>query len=302
MVSPIPEPWKLLAWNGVSLRVPPHWEVNLLDRSYLQLDDGMGPVMEIKWQQLRGRFSHKAHLRKLANFSPIASNLDFQQRPLPEKWHRALRKFEAQSFEWHGAKISGEGAIIYCTTCRNAILIQFYQNTGRNDPLVPVGVLGSLRDHSEDGRVEWAVFGLRALIPERFDLLHHRFHPGHYQLVFKGRRQRLHLSRWGPAGVLLEDGDLLGWFEKRCEDFSWCSASSLKKIDYGENPAIQGQSRWSDSFARRLWGGVTRKLPHVWVRIWHLSAHNQILGVGTRGLRPVDEPLLEEICRSYEMV
>ena len=69
----------------------------------------------------------------------------------------------------------------------------------------------------------------------------------------------------------------------------------------GENQALQGQSQSVDSFAGRLWGRMTRKLPHFWVRIWHLDTHNQILGVGARGLRPLNESLLEEICLNYEM-
>ena len=121
MVFPPLESWKVLAWNGVSLCVPPHWEVNLLDTSYLQLEDGIGPVMELKWQQLRGKFSHEAHLRKLAKLSSVGSRVTFKETVLPEKWQQALGKFEAQSFEWHGPTASGEGAILYCRSCQKEI-------------------------------------------------------------------------------------------------------------------------------------------------------------------------------------
>ena len=40
------ESWKTVAWNGLSLRVPPQWEVSTLATSYLQLDDEVGPVLE----------------------------------------------------------------------------------------------------------------------------------------------------------------------------------------------------------------------------------------------------------------
>ena len=43
-----------MAWNGISMRVPSQWEVSFLAKSYLQLDDGMGPVLELKWQQVKG--------------------------------------------------------------------------------------------------------------------------------------------------------------------------------------------------------------------------------------------------------
>jgi hypothetical protein len=272
-----------------------------LDKFYVQLDDGMGPVMEMKWQQLKGTFSHETHLRRLAKFSSGASKLKVRQVPLSEKWQQALGKFEVLSFEWLGPKVGGEGAILYCRSCQKASLIQFYRRAGRDDPLVHVGVLNSLRDHSEDNRVKWAMFGLRASMPERFALLRHRFRPGHYELVFQDRQERVYLSRWGPAGVLLEDGDLQNWFERRCRDFRWCRTPWFRKIEHGDNPTIQGQSQRRDRFGARLWARTTGKLPHFWFRIWHLQAHNQILGVGACGLRPVDGPWLEEICSSYEM-
>ncbi len=301
MLYSTPKEWKLVAWNGVSLRVPPQWEVSSLATSYLQLDDGMGPVLELKWQQLKGFFSHKAHLKKLARLSRSAAGLHFRETPLPKIWRQALPNFEVQSFVWKGPEISGKGAILYCSACQRATLLQFYQKRGRDESLIPMQVLQSFKDHGEDSRVIWALFGMHALLPERFALVHHRFHPGHYQLEFRCRREQLYLSRWGPADVLLTDGDLLDWFEKGCKEFRWCDAAWLKKHTYDDNLALHGQSQRSDTIALRLWARVTRKLPHFWLRIWHLSGYNQILGVGARGLKPLDKAMLEEMCSNYEM-
>lgn len=302
MADSTPELWKLLAWNGISLRVPPHWEVSSLATSYLQLDDGDGPVLELKWQQLKGSFSHKSHMRKLARFSGAGSGVNFQQRSLPERWRQLLQGFEAQSFEWHGQEIGGEGVILYCTMCQKATLLQFYQRMGVNDPLVTLQVLNSFRDHSEDGWVTWSLYGLRALMPHRFVLVSHSFHPGHYQLAFQHGHEHVTLSRWGPADILLKEGDLLDWFENRCREFRWCMTSSFRKHNFRGNPAIGGQSRRSNGPGARLWAQVTRKLPHIWIRIWHIPTSNQILGVTARGLKPLDEKTLEEICSNYEVV
>jgi hypothetical protein len=261
----------------------------------------MGPVLELKWQQLSGSFSHKAHLRKLARLSRSAVGLSFQETPLPEKWRQALSNFEAQSFRWQGPEIGGKGVILYCKACQKATLLQFYQKKGRDGRALPIEVLDSFQDHGEDGGVIWALFGLNALIPQRFALVRHRFHPGHYQLEFFYRRERVYISRWGPADVLLKERDLLDWFEKDCGEFRWCNGVSLRQDDYGGNPGLYGQSRFSNTVAARLWAWATRKAPHIWLRVWELPANNQILGVVAAGLKPLDESMLEEICSNYEM-
>jgi hypothetical protein len=291
-----------VAWNGLSLRVPPQWEVSSLAVSYLQLDDEVGPVLELKWQQIKGVFSFKTHLKKLSQLSTSTPGVDFQKIPLPQDWQQALRNFEVQSFVWQSSEVSGKGAILYCSECQKAILLQFYQKQGRDDPSIPLEILHSFRDHSEDGMVPWALFGLRALIPQRFALVRHRFHPGHYQLEFQHQKEHLFLIRWGPADLLLQDDDLLAWFHERGGELNWCHAADMRACKYHGKPALQGQSQVSIASASRLWARMTKKFPHIWVRVWHLASRNQILGVAARGLMPLNEQTLEEVCSNYEMV
>ena len=295
------ESWKLVAWNGVSMRVPPQWEVSSLGTSYLQLEDEIGPVLELKWEQLKSFFSHKAQLKKLARISSSTPNVDFEVTSLPEGWRQALRGFEAQSFKWQEHELSGQGVILHCRRCGKATLLQFFQKRGRDEAHVPLGILHTLQDHRDDGMVVWSLFGLQAITAQRFGLVRHRFHPGHYQLEFQDGKEQISLSRWGPADVLLKGGDLLEWFEKTCGEFYGSNAAVIERHSYNGNRALQGKSQRLDTFASRLWARITRKLPHVWIRVWHLAPHNQILGVVARGLKGLDETMLEEICTNYEM-
>ena len=293
--------WKTVAWNGISMRVPSLWEVSFLAKSYLQLDDGMGPVLELKWQQVKGVFSHQDHLQKLARHSRSVTGLSFQQTSLPEEWRQALRHFETQCFEWQGGEIKGKGVVLYCPASQQASLLQFYQQRGVDGSEVHLGVLDSFRDHCEQGMLRWSLFGLNALMPKSFELVRYRFEPGHYQLEFKDPQKCVDLNRWGPADLLLRKSDLRHWFEKRCNELGWCRVASIREQNYQGRPALHGKNRGSDTPAVRLWARISRKLPNVWVRIWHLSSQNQILGVAARGLKSLDEPLLEEICRNYDM-
>ena len=293
--------WKTVAWNGISLRVPPQWEVSSLTKSYLQMDDGLGPVLELKWQQVRGVFSHQDHLKKLARHSKSVAGLRFQQTSLPEEWRQALRHFETKCFEWHGGGINGKGVVLYCPSSQQASLLQFYQQGDLVSPEVHLGVLDSFRDQCEQDMVRWSLFGLSALVPKSFELVTYRFEPGRYQLEFKDRQQCVELKRWGPADLLLRDTDLLHWFEKSRRELDCCRLTGIREDNYQGRPALYGKSGGWDSPAARFWARISRRLPYVWIRIWHLSSQNQILGVVARSLKSLDEQLLEKICRNYDM-
>ena len=294
--------WKTVAWNGIRVQVPSQWEVSSLAKTYLQLDDGVGPVLELKWQQVRGVFSHQDHLKKLARHSRSVAVLSFQQTSLPEEWRQALRHFQAKCFEWQGGEVNGKGVVLYCPTSRHASLLQFYQRRDLGGSEVGLlGVLDSFRDQCGQDMVRWSLFGLNALMPKSFELVRYRFEPGHYQLEFKHRQERVELKRWGPADLLLRESDLLHWFEKNCKELHWCRLTDIRGAYYRGRSSLYGKSRGSDSLAARLWARISRKLPNVWTRIWHLSSQNQILGVVAGSFESLDEYLLEEICRNYDM-
>jgi hypothetical protein len=293
--------WKTVAWNGISMQVPSQWEVSFLAKSHLQLDDGRGPVLEVKWQQVRGVFSHQDHLKKLARHSRSVPGLHFQQTSLPEEWRRALSHFETQCFEWQGKNINGKGVVLYCPASQQASLLQFYRQRGVDGSEVHLGVLDSLQDQCEQDMVRWSLFGLNALIPKSFELARYRFEPGHYHLEFKKPPDCIDLKRWGPADLLLKKSDLRHWFEKRCTELAWCRLTVIREQNYHGRPALYGKSRDSNNLARRFWARLAKRSSNVWFRIWHLSSQNQILGVAARSLKALDTSMLEEICENYDM-
>jgi hypothetical protein len=113
--------------------------------------------------------------------------------------------------------------------------------------------------------------------------------------------EHLYLSRWAPADLLLKEGGLLHWFEKSCGELELCKSTRIRQQIYQGHSALYGQRKGPDSTAKKLWARMTKRPPNSWVRIWHLAARNQILGVASRGLNPLDEYMLEEICRNYDM-
>lgn len=121
---------KHLEWNGISLSVPCDWEPGRIGVRHLLLESDRGPAMEVKWGAVKGRFSHRAHLRRIGR-QRRRDEADVREWPVPDSWMQALASFDALGFRWDSAEISAQGAILYCPACRTATLIQFFKPAGR---------------------------------------------------------------------------------------------------------------------------------------------------------------------------
>ena len=144
--------WREVAWNGVRFETPATWVPASIGSRYLLFEDRSGPTLEIRWEPVRGKFSHAAQLKRLSAGRGRKPSRPAAAVDLPASWAAALNRFEAAGFSWCGERLGAQGAILYCPVCRQASLIQlFRQGKGlrRRDT---EHILTSLRDHV-DG--EW---------------------------------------------------------------------------------------------------------------------------------------------------
>lgn len=285
-----------MAWNGIRFMAPVNWQVGTIGTRYLMLEEESGPVLEIKWARIKGAFSHKAHLHRLATLHGRNLGKAVRESPLPPGWKKALGGYSAKAFSWHGKTVSGKGVILYCPTCQNATLIQFYHRDASKAENVSERLLASLRDHRQDNQVVWSVFDIRATIPNTFHLVRQRFEPGIFELEFMSKGQKVTLYRWGPASILLCDRDLVQ-FARAMLHISQVEPRSLslagrKAVEWNVTPP---PSRWA-----HLWGRMKAKPSFQWYRLWHLEEKNCIFGVRIEGKRPLDTPFLDRICVGYE--
>lgn len=289
--------WKEIAWCGVRFKTPADWQLSRIGMRYLALEDEYGPVMELKWAPVRGQFSRKAHLKKLASLQKKRLRKSIQAKPLSEAWQSALADFEAGEFSWQADSICGRGLLLFCPTCRNATLIQFFQKPSAEDDSVATDILNTFSDHRTDGQILWAVYDIRALVPEAFLLKRYRFEAGRYELDFARGSQHVILQRWAPASVLLRNQDLVQ-FAKTIARFGKTepvagSMDGCQTVEWSVLPSGAGQ-RWLARFKR--------KASFYWLGLWHLEAKNRIMGVRAEGKKPLDTELLGRIFTHYETV
>ena len=286
--------WKQVAWNGISLDVPQTWEIAEIGVRHLILEDDSGPAMEVKWGPVKGKFSHRAHLKRIGAFQTQKLKKTVKEWTLTPQWEDALSGFQTSGFSWHTDTKTGRGVILYCPVCRKAALIQFLQSRATFSEQIPLMVLKTFQDHRDDDQVAWSVFDIRAMMPAVYQLVSHRFEPGNFELAFERGSQKIFLYRWAPASVILSDQDLMQ-FAETVSDFS---AVDPVPVDMDGGSAVE-----MSLSPRVIWFSRFRAKPSFhWMGVWHLENKNRILGVKMQGKRAFDTQILDRICADYESI
>ena len=287
--------WRQLAWNGIQFKVPAQWEVGQIGARHLILEDEAGPVMEVKWGPVKGAFSHRTHLKRLAALQSRRSKISVAKWILPPPWEAALTDFEAGGFLWQSPEAGGRGAILFCPTCRTATLIQFFVDSSVKRESVFLAVLKSFRDHSRDGWLAWSIFDIRATLPQSFQLERFRFEAGKFELAFSAGRQHIFLHRWAPAAALLAGHDLIG-FAGSIPEFARGAPRTLT-MNHGD--VIEWEILPANDWRQKL-GRFKIKSSFFFYRMWLLDEKNRIFGIRAEGKHPVDVELMKQICEQYE--
>jgi hypothetical protein len=290
--------WRQIAWNGVRFDTPMDWEIGKIGYRYLLLESSSGPVMEVKWAPVKGKFSLRSQLKHLAAAQGRQLRKNLREEKLPAEWARVIDGYDSLGFAWQTDSIGGRGAVLYCPGCRKAVLLQFFETTGQR-PFTQAGrVLASFEDHTEGQKTLWSVFDIYAEVPATYHLKRFRFEAGAYELSFANRQSQLTLQRWGPAAVLLKDGGLEG-FEQRCLGLSAKRSVTFKK----RSPlTVELEDGPPSGLFPRLYRRLQRYPFYRCLRLWYEVDKNRILGVRFEGRQPIEAGVLDGICKTYATV
>ena len=251
--------------------------------------------MEIKWASVKGSFSHKRHLKRLIASQSRKLRGRIAEWYLPPPWETALAGFETRGFLWQAENGGGRGAILFCQTCRNATLIQFFGETSPKREKVLLTVLKSFQDHRQDGRILWSIFDIKVKLPEGLRLLRYRFEAGKYGIEFNDGMQIIHLQRWAPAAALLGGRDLI-WFSGTIPEFA---ARPPQSVNLDDSKVLEWSAAPADKWQRRI-SRLKAKPSYFWFRLWHLEDKNRILSVRAASKYPLNFQMLHRICAGYD--
>ena len=288
--------FKQIAWNGIQFSIPNAWELVRVDSHHLTFGNHGNPTMEIKWNTFKGRFSHRAQLKKITKGPKSHPSKKIIKWQLPPNWQQALATYSSQGFRWQTNATSGHGAILYCPVCKKAIILQMFNIHKRlSDPKI-LQLLKTLSDHREDGCTAWQVYDIQALLPKSMRLSQYRFNPGNHELAFSDKAMLVRFFRWAPASALLAQtslsafaADTLNLSERR----SW--TTSIQGY-----PAVEWYHQKESGWYRYLvrWG---IKPAFKWVTVWHVEASNRILGISIESKKPFKPNHMSQLSDSYRL-
>lgn len=297
------ERWKAMGWNGVRVSVPESWHPAGIERQCLMFEENGRPVMTLKWEPSNNRGASRPGISRIRKGFPKELRRSLREIALPDAWRHAFGgSFEkadvegAVGFSWGDPAGGGEGILLDCRRTRRVFLLHFY----RADVSGAAGdiprVIASLGSGSEDGRVVWAVFDIRAALPEALMLVRHRFMPGAFELTFGTKGETVRLCRWGPASVLLRNETLQGFAAGRF-------AIPREKMEGGDTTGAL-LVQWID---RRMPAWAAHRLIKPFVspvfrrgRAWQIPAHNKILAVQVESRSLPDGRCLDDLCGSFQ--
>ena len=104
--------------------------------------------------------------------------------------------------------------MVDCARCDRVIIAQGISTGDENGSHVAPIILGSIRDHRDDGWTEWALYGLHFAVPAGYKIEKQTLMSGYLSLSFKDAAKRLVVERWGLAGTLLAKDDLEQWYRR----------------------------------------------------------------------------------------
>ena len=287
---------KKIAWNGIHLSVPSTWELGRVDTRHLLFDNHAGPAMEIKWGPVKGHFSHRSHLKKLIAQQKHHPDKNLEEWHLPPTWESALSNFLAKGFSWQSGAENGRGAILFCTSCKTAVMFQVFNIADHMTDETILETLKSLQDHRNDDQTAWIVFDIHALLPRAFQLNDYQFKPGNYKLVFTDGFQTVKLFRWAPASAFLSQTDLSQFVANALE----FNRENLVTTSFLEHPAVEWRSNTISGRHNWLYRFKQKQAFH-WVRVWHVAEKNRILGIRLDSKKPIDTDMMTEICANYRL-
>lgn len=289
------------AWNGVALHHPATWEVGRLDRDQLFWSAGSKAALEIRWALHKGRFDPKRQFKRFARQARRKGLPQPEPWQVPETWRVALAQFTVSGFRWRRSDEAGSGLLVYCPHCRRLSLIQIHPALADQPQMIP-SLLGSFRDHPDGEDLRVRIFGIRARLPLGSHLTQFRFETGQYRLLWRKDRLRIGLYRWAPAATILARQPLPAFAGDHFQLSAQGRAhSGLGPSNHGGCEAVGGTWAWHRG-PQALSAWLAPRLSRRFLRVWHVPAHNCLMGVELRGRSRGLPVMFERLCGQYEAV
>lgn len=205
-----------VGWQGIIIEAPDDWSLVGVNgdpkKGYFRVDSPVASAVEVKWEQAQGK---KPDL--IVKAREFVSAIEKSVRKKKGKFDKDIKadKSDPNSvrFLWRSDRL-GQGRLVYCEKCDRIMIAQVISTRDEGISKTASEMLDSIRDHREDGWVEWALYGMAFAIPAGYSIQKQTLMSGFLALQFKKGARTITVERWGLASTLLAKDDMTTWYRK----------------------------------------------------------------------------------------
>ncbi len=279
---------RLIAWNGVQLRIPSDWDTRVSGQRHLVFEKDFQPQLQIRWEKSVHQPPSYLHERLSQFAGPRGSIISEDCFPLE------LRKFKNNFGEvlCYQEESMVKGGICLCEDCHTLILFQLLSA----DPSLLQEVSDCLTTLSCHNHLEslWSIQDFSLTLPHSFILKDYTFGAGLTRLSFSSSDLFLQTCRLAPADTRLT-GQSLATILTTLTD-----ATDLEIVTGIDNNSCSGHR--SPNILKQILFRLRRDKPFIISKIWHDSVNNRLLTVVLSSKRPIPQTTIQKICSRYEIV
>lgn len=292
---------RTLAWNGVRLSIPGHWEARVAAPCHLIFEAEFQPLLQLRWYQQSGKAPAESQrlAAALAKQGEMAEqkSAGSKESNWAAPWRQLESKFQVLAFS-AGREKTVSGGAFSCPDCHTFFHFQTFpekMTTGAIDDtgktIAEALATLSCHDHDED---LYRIQDFSLSLPPGFRLADYSFAPGLTRLSFAAGHLRLTAARLAPADDRLRHQSLAEIL------LAQTGVADLQIRETGERNSCEGFR--DPTIFRRLLLSLRRDRPFVRARISHDPRRNRLLSLILSGAKPLPAGLLPEIAEGYAIV
>ncbi len=270
--SDLPPGWKPLAWAGVGLAVPAHWDLGrfagTIKQGGLRVDDAQRIVAQVKWWSTGGPISleRTAERQRKAGGAAKRGQPRLDLELAPEPGLPLPRTGRAAAYTLTGAAHHETLVLWQHASERRAALFRFLGNAELLPRPLLTQLLRTLRLDDANEPLNWAALDWGLQSPAGWVLQKAALASGVCYIRFGQRRRQIALRRFSAASALLGQPDdptsLADWARAVYAEASFDMKYALQRDESRRRVTLTARRRW---WTLPRWRGL---IPHhqVWPR------------------------------------
>lgn len=278
-----------IAWNGIVIDVPSHWEVKVTGLYHLNFECDFKAVFELRWQKAKAGDIERFVGKFTAQYEKLAQCKLQAMQPCTQA-AGIFDQFEVRNYCAEG---DNRPALVFLYSRESAlfIILRMYNNPKIRHPLQQIQSLqcSTLLDSPSF----WAIQDFQVSLPPHFALSSYTMKAGFTALHFTRGKTTLRLCRLAPASQRLKLQNLEEILASLLGDSTSGAIELLSDNEcfYTTSPGLLSQVMLR----------FKRKKPFFRARLWHDSESDRILGVFMEDIAPLGKSPHDDICDSYEI-